>query len=112
MKRLVLGFAVFSLCTLSVADSLRSDIESMSRTMRTVMMKKDLNLFTKTVKGNISKDFKYSEGGRSMSFDKMVDGMKMSFASMSKVTAADSKILSLKEKGSSATCVMSHRMVA
>jgi hypothetical protein len=110
MKRLTLIFASIALCAFATADTLRSQIQAMDKTMHTVMMKRDINGFVKAVKSGITSDFKYSENGREMSFDKMVDGMKQGFAMMSKMTRADAKLVSLKEKGNSATSMTSHHM--
>ena len=76
-----------------------------------VMVKKDIDGFVKAVKGGCTSDFKYTENGRSMNFDEMVAGMRQGLAMLNKVKKADSKIVTLTEKGNSATCTTSHNMV-
>lgn len=112
MRKISFVLVGLALCVFASADNLRSQIEAMNKTMHTVMMKKDINGFVKAVKGGITSDFKYSEQGRSMTFDEMVAGMRQGFAMMQKMTAADSKIVSLKEKGNAATCTTGHVMKA
>lgn len=92
------------------AASLRTEINSMNHMIAKVMMKKDIEGFRKIVKGSITSDFTYTENGQSMNFDKMVDGMKQGFASLSKVTAVSSSIVSLKQTTNSATATMKHSM--
>lgn len=79
--------------------------------MHSVMMHKDIDGFVKVVKGGTTEDFKYSENGRDMTFDQMVDGMKQGFAMLSKVVSADSKLLTLEEHGDSATSTTRHSML-
>ncbi len=111
MKKFTLAFAILALCAVAGADALRSQIDAMNKTMHTVMMNRDINAFIKAVKGGVTKDFKYSEQGKAQTFDQMVAGMKGGFAMMTKVTAADSKVLSLTERGNSATCTTQHTMM-
>ncbi len=75
------------------------------------MMKKDIEGFKKIVKGGVTPDFKYSEGGPSMGFDEMVAGMKQGFAMYSKITKTTTKLVSVKEKGNDGTAVEKHTMV-
>ncbi len=83
---------------------------AVNKKLHAAMMKKDTDAFAKIVKEGVNSDFKYVEDGRSMNFDQMVANMRQGMSQMTKVTASDSKIVSLKEKGNSATAVMSHRM--
>ena len=111
MKRFAVVFALLAGCVVVNASDLRSEIEAMNKVVQSAFLKRDIGAFEKAVKSRVTKDFKYSEEGKSMSFDQMVALMKQSFAMSSKVTKADSKIMSLKEKGNSGTCTTSHDMV-
>src|SRR5438309_2058882 len=93
------------------ADSLKSEIQKMNKPISNAMRKKDVAAFKKVVKGGVTSDFKYSEDGRALTFDQMIDGMKQGFAMYSTITRADSKIVSVREKGSSGTAVEKHTML-
>ena len=110
MKRFALAFAALSLCMVAHADALRSQIEGMNRKLHPVMMNRDIDGFVKIVKSYITKDFKYSEQGKSIGFDKMVAGMKQGFAMMTRMTSEDTVLLSLTQKGQTATGTSQHRM--
>jgi len=112
MKRFPLLLPLLALAAFSSADSLRSQIEAVNKMMGEVIKKRDINLFLKTVKGGVSKDFKYIEAGKVSNFDTMVAGMKGGFAMLSKVDTATAKIATLVEKGNTATCTTEHYISA
>ncbi len=74
------------------------------------MMKRDAAAFAKAVKGGVTSDFKYSEAGRTMSFESMLAGMKQGFAIETRCLRADTTILSVKEKGKTGSAVEQHVM--
>jgi hypothetical protein len=110
MKALTFTVALVGIVAAAQADTLRSQIEAMNKTVGASMMKRDIGGFVKACKGGMTKDFKYVEAGKSESFDKMAEGVKMGFSQMAKVSVAKSKILSLTEKGNKATALTEHTM--
>src|SRR5579885_2078526 len=110
MKARVLALSIVALAALGQAQSLKSEIQAMNKPISKVMKKKDIEGFKKLVKDSVTPDFKYSEDGRSMSFDDMVAGMKQGFAMYSAITRADTKIVNVKQKGSAGTAVEKHTM--
>jgi len=110
MKARALLFVLVATAAMANAQSLKSQIHKMNGPISKVMMKKDIDGFKKIVQNSVTPDFKYSEDGRSMSFDQMVDGMKQGFAMYSKVTSAKTKVVSVKEKGNDGTAVEQHTM--
>ena len=97
------------LASFASAD-LRSEINTMNAKVRACMMKLDMDGFVKLVKPGVTKDFKYSENGKSMNFDQMVATMRQSFATMKKVTAATTKTLALKVTGNTGVATSAHSM--
>ena len=110
MKVQLLALTVVGLASLGQAQSLKSEIQKMNKPIKNAMMKKDINQFSKVVKGGVTSDFKYSEDGRSMTFDQMLAGMKQGFAMYSKITKADTKLVKVSEKGMMGTAVETHTM--
>lgn len=92
------------------ADSLKSEIQKMNKPISNAMKKRDVAAFKKIVQGGVTSDFKYSEDGRAQTFDEMVEGMKQGFAMYSTISRADTKIISVSEKGTSGTAVEKHTM--
>ena len=93
------------------AQSLKSQIRKVDGPICKAMMRKDIEGFKKIVKGATTPDFKYSEGGPAMGFDDMIQGMKQGFAMYSKITKAETKLVSVKEKGTEGSSVEKHTMV-
>ncbi len=109
------GFAVvISLSAVfcsATAQSLRSQIDAANKTSGRLMMAKDLKGLTRHWKAGMTPDFKYVEAGRTQSFDQMAAGMAMGLGQMKKLTKAESKTLTLKEAGNTATATTRHTMV-
>src|SRR5690348_7845385 len=103
----VLVVAAVGVCQ---AQTLKSEIHKMNGPIRKAMMKKDINGFAKVVKGGVTSDFKYSEDGRAMTFDQMLDGMKQGFSMYSKITKADTKVMKCTEKGTAGMAIEQHIM--
>jgi len=110
MKALSLVFAVASLATLAHADSLRSSIEKGDKAVSKASLAKDMVALEKALRAYMAPGFVYSEGGKKQTVDEMISGMKMGIGGFKKVTVSESKIISLKEKGSTATAVMTRAM--
>lgn len=110
MKIATLTFLLACSITVASAGSLRSDIEALDKTVHETMMRKDAVGFTKAMRAATTKDFKYVENGKTMSFDKMVEGIKSGFALMKKMLAADPKILTVKEKGNTGVATIQHNL--
>ncbi len=111
MKNVLLVVAVLASTTTFAETSLRSKVISINNQVAKAFMKKDMKMFVKAVKPNVTSDFKHIESGRSMGFDQMVEMMSQSFATVDKMTKVSSKILSLKTKGASGEGQTSHIMM-
>ena len=101
---------LLAVSAVSQAQSLKSQIQAMNKPISKVMKKKDVEGFKKLVKGAVTPDFKYSEDGRSMGFDEMVEGMKQGFAIYSTISKVDTKIVTVSQKGTAGTAVEKHMM--
>ena len=97
--------ALLTLVILPVAhaDSLRGQIEKADKAIYTAMLAKDFATLDKVFKAGCAKGFKYLEAGQTQSLEEMLKNMKMGLGSMTKITQAKSQILTLKEKGKTAT---------
>ncbi len=103
MKALTLPLALLAIVAVTPAQSLRSQIIKQNKVLDVAMKKKDFAYFTTAMKQGSTADFKYTEAGKSLSFDQMLQTMKMGLGMMSKLTAVDSKLLTLKQSGNSAS---------
>lgn len=112
MKKLALLILVIGVSSMGLAQTARVQIDAFNKAVGATFMKRDTDAFAKVIKAHMTKDFKYVEAGKSMSFETMLSMMKQTFASVTSVTRADSKILKLTEKGDVATASVSHTMVA
>ncbi len=110
MKTVTISIALLGMCTFASAGSLRSAITSSHGKIQRAMKNRDTAAFTKAFRPVTTKDFKYVEDGKTMSFDEMVKNMDMGFKSMSSVTSSDSKIVSVKETGKTGVAMMTHKM--
>lgn len=110
MKSLTVTLAVVGLVAISSADSLRDQINASNKKIGKCMEKKDMDGFAKACKAGMTKDFKYMEGGQTMTFDQMFAQMKASFQQLTTVSSATSSIVKLTQKGDSATCLTKHVM--
>ena len=111
MKARSLIFVLLAAAAMANAQSLKSAIHKVDGPVCRAMMKKDIKGFEKIVKPAVTPDFKYSEGGPAMGFDEMIAGMKQGFAMYSKITKAQTKLVSVKENGSMGSSVEKHTMV-
>ena len=75
------------------------------------MVKGDMKALESMIKAGVTSDFKYIENGQTQTFAQMMEQMKGSFKTM-KVTSAKVDLVSLKEKGNSATSAEKHVMLA
>lgn len=110
MKALFLAVSLLSVCSMASAESLKESLEKSNKLATAALLKKDINLFVKAMKPTVTSDFQYVERGQAMNFDKMVAAMKMGLGSLSKVTSASAKIISIKETGDTATVKGFHSM--
>jgi hypothetical protein len=110
MKPFAVIVAASALLCVASAQSLRSQIEAANKTTHKLMMAKDVKGLTKEWKGAATADFKYVDAGRTMNMDQMCQGMAMGLGQMKKLLKADSKILSVKEKGNTGTSTTDHIM--
>jgi len=112
--RRTIGFAL-TLAAFSAAqaeDSLLKFIKTMDAKTTPLMMKKDLKGWKKVIAPMVTKDFKYTEEGRTYNLDSMVKSMEQGFAGMQKINKVESKVLKHKVKGAVATVESSHTIVA
>ena len=110
MKIIAMTLFVLGALVAAQAQSLRAQVEASNKKIHAAMMKKDMPGLEKLFKAAMTKDFKYVEGGKTMSYEEMVAGMKMGLGSMKKVTVASTKIIAVKEKGNTATTTCEHSM--
>jgi len=96
---------------LAAVATLRSEIETMSKKGSKLMMAKNVSGFVALVRSGVSSNFQYVENGKTEAFEVMAEGMKLGIGGMQKITRSASKIVSLKESGTGATCMMQHLMV-
>jgi hypothetical protein len=74
------------------------------------LMARNVKGFAQHMKGRVAPDFKYVEEGHAMGFDQMCRTMEMGIGQMKKMARADAKLLTLREKGSSAVSTTGHLM--
>lgn len=110
MKALLIGIALIGSFVVAQASGLRAELEAWNKAVHKMMMKKDVAGLEKTMKTGVTADFVYIENGQKQNFSQMMENMKMGIGMMTKITKADSKILSLKESGNKATCQVQHMM--
>lgn len=94
-------------------QSLRAEADAAGKAIGAAMKKKDFAALSKAMKASCTKDFVYIEKGVKgppQNIDQVIEGIKMGLSSMSKVTVADAKILSLKEKGNTGWAKAQHTM--
>jgi hypothetical protein len=89
---------------------LRSQVEASDKATHKLMMVKDVKALGKMMKGASTKDFQYMDSGRTMNMEQMVQGMAMGLGQMTKMIKADTKILSVKEKGNAGSSTTDHVM--
>ena len=111
MKHFAVVISLTAIVASAGAQSLRAQIEAANKTTGKLMMAKDIKGLKKHWKGGMTSDFKYVEAGRTQTYEQMAAGMAMGLGQMNKLTKADSKIVSLHEKGNSATVNTLHTMV-
>lgn len=94
------------------AEDLGVKIKKSDQAVCNALKRKDLATFEKVVKAGITADFKYVEEGREMTFDQMFSTMKMSVASMDKITDVKAllKKLAINEEKGTAVATEIHLM--
>lgn len=111
MKATALTFALLCAFGFAHADDLRSQLDASNKAITSAMKKKDAAALTKAMKDGVTADFKYTEAGKSQTFAQMLENMKMGLAMIDKITVCEAKILTLKQKGNTATGTVEHKMV-
>ena len=111
----LIAYSIILSATICVAQaqSLRSEINSANGKIANAMLKKDFTSLTKMMKAAVTPDFKYYETGEKgapQSVDTMISNMKTGISAMSKVTVSTAKLLTLKEKGATATSTTEYKM--
>lgn len=109
MKALALSLLILSAIVVAKAEGLRAAIEASNKKIHKAMMAKDFVALDKMFKAGMTKDFKYTEAGKTQTYAQMMAGMKMGLSQMSNITAS-TKILSLKESANTGTCTALHTM--
>lgn len=110
MKKLSIGLALMALALGAFAGDLKSEIEAVNKKVHAAFMKKDVKAFEAALKDRVTADFKHVENGVSQDFKTMCEQMKQGFAMAKKVIGSDTKVLSVKESGNSATATVVHKM--
>ena len=100
-----------ALCSVASAESLRGVIDATNSKVHSALMKKDARAFQNALRPVATRDFKYVEGGKTMTFSEMCKNTEMSMAMMPKITNAYSAILKCKESGDTGTATMRHTMI-
>jgi hypothetical protein len=111
MKAFSLTFSLLIALTFARADSLRAQIDASNKVVTTAMVKKDFATLSKEMKAGSTKNFKYTEAGKSQNLDEMLVNMKMGLGMMEKLTVCEAKLISLTQKGDTAVGMMKHTMV-
>ncbi len=111
MKRYLVLVATLGLAAVALAAGLRAEIESTNKKVREFLLKGDVAGFEKYLKPRVTSDFKYIEEGKTQNFKQMVDEMKVGM-SMMKMTKLSTKILEVKESGSTGSSKEEHSMEA
>ena len=91
------------------AATLKSSILEMNKKVCAALVKGDFKAFEKITRAGVTKNFVYSENGKTESYDEMLKQVKQSM-SMGKVTSASSTLVKLDIKGNSATGSTTHTM--
>jgi len=110
MKQFAVALTFVAVLGTASAQSLRSELDAANRAVGKMMMARDIKGFTKVMKATVTPDFVYAEAGRTLTFDQMCAEMGMGMSQMKKMHKAESKTLSLVEKGNAATVMTSHHM--
>lgn len=110
MKALALTMLALGAFVVAQASGLRASIEASNKKIQTAMMKKDFATLDKIFKAGMTKDFRYVENGKTEAYDVMMQGIKMGFGQMQKITTVKTKIMTLNEKGNGGTCTSEHTM--
>src|SRR5215469_6114856 len=113
MKHFIaIAISVCALCSCALAQSLRSQLNATQKQVCKLMMAKDAAGFKAYLKTAVTDDFQYVENGQKETFDQMCDGVTQGFSQMGTIKIAKTKILSLHQKGNSATATVMHMMRA
>ena len=91
------------------ADSLKATVQAMNKKVNAAMLKLDVKAFVAATKPYGTKDFKYTENGRTMTYDEMVAMMKSGLGSLKKMNSVTSEIKKVEEKGGKGTVWTVHK---
>jgi len=113
MKAIFLPVCFLGLLTVASADEIRVQLKALDESVCAAMMKRDIGAFSAVMKGATTPDFKYFEtkDAKPLTFDQMVAAMKTGLGMMTKMTIVDSKALSVKTVGDTATVLTTHHLV-
>lgn len=111
MKLKITGFALVALFATAYAGSLKSEVEASSVKVTAAIKAKDFAKFEKLTRPYVTKDFVHVENGRSMTYDQMLEEMKMGIGMMGKITVCTTKVLGVKESGNEGIAKVKHVMV-
>jgi len=109
MRTLSILLAASFLVVSAQAATLKSSILDMNKKVCSALVKGDFKAFEKYTRAGVTKNFVYTENGKSESYDEMLQQVKQSM-SMGKITSANATLLKLDIKGNSATGTTSHTM--
>ena len=110
MKAVALTLLLLGAIGIAQADGLRAAVEASNKKISAAMMKKDFAGLDKIFKAGMTKDFTYTEAGKTQSYDTMMSGLKMGLGQYSKITKVSTTIKSISEKGNAGTCTAEHVM--
>jgi len=111
-KTLSIIVVALAVAGVASAENLRGMIRTMDKKIHHAFMTRNGDEFEKITRAGVTSDFKYTENGKTMTYDEMLAEMKQSFGMMVKMESADSKTLSLSQHGDEATARTQHRMVS
>lgn len=103
MKAVAVLVAGLALASVGVGQSLQQQIAKYNAATSKALKERDIKAFEKAMKPFVSPDFRYIEGGRTMTFDQMVEQMKAGLEELKTVTAARIRTTNLRIRGDQAT---------
>lgn len=109
MKTLAISIAALCLAG-SAAASLKSEIEAMNVQLSKAFLKRDMAMFNRITSSSVTKDFKYTEEGRTMNYEQMLAEMKMGFSNFKSITVSKTVVVACSEKGNTGSAKSRHRM--
>ncbi len=103
--------AALAVATASNAAGVRESAMPVFKQVDKAFMHKDAAAFKKATMGRMTSDFKeVNPDGTSMTYAQTCDSVKQMLSTFNKVTSADVKMLTVKEKGNAATSTCAHTL--